>query len=251
VIIDLTTLEKRGKFKAYEELMQVLNGKRGLQLVVLYLVIGRWRFPWNVRVWRGKGTATPAQLAIRLLRSLPPALSRAFRVMVMADTAFGSVEFLSAVRQLGYSAIVGVREDRKLSDGRQLWDLHKRGQQVQLQGLPFAVSISWFYLERKGKLDKRYVLSTRPTQGQYDYLVGQTPLAERGLFQNDQASVWIALLWSRHNQRHVPLAATGIDCFYPSSLGVSIDCWLNPARLESRRSSGARDAVPAVGGVLS
>lgn len=165
VIIDLTSLEKRGKFKAYEGLMQVLNGKRGLQLVVLYLVIGRWRVPWNFRVWRGKGTTTPAQLAIRLLRSLPPALSRTFRVMVMADTAFGSIEFLNAVRQLGYSAIVGVREDRKLCDGRQLWDLHKRGQQVYLQGLPFAVSISWFYLERKGKLDKRYVLSTRPLKG--------------------------------------------------------------------------------------
>jgi hypothetical protein len=41
VIIDLTTLEKRGKFKPFEHLIRVYNGKRGLHLVVLYLVVGR------------------------------------------------------------------------------------------------------------------------------------------------------------------------------------------------------------------
>lgn len=45
VIIDLTTLEKRGKFKPFEHLICVYNGKRGLHLVVLYLVVGRWRVP--------------------------------------------------------------------------------------------------------------------------------------------------------------------------------------------------------------
>lgn len=41
VIIDLTTLEKCGKFKEFEHLISVYNGKGGLHLVVLYLVIGR------------------------------------------------------------------------------------------------------------------------------------------------------------------------------------------------------------------
>jgi hypothetical protein len=45
VIIDLTTLEKRGKFKPFEHLISVYNAKRGLHLVVLYLVVGRWRVP--------------------------------------------------------------------------------------------------------------------------------------------------------------------------------------------------------------
>jgi hypothetical protein len=36
VIIDLTTLEKCGKFKEFERLISVYNGKRGLHLVVLY-----------------------------------------------------------------------------------------------------------------------------------------------------------------------------------------------------------------------
>ena len=58
VIIDLTTLEKRGKFKEFENLISVYNGKRGLHLVVLYLVVGRWRIPWSFPVWRGKGTPT-------------------------------------------------------------------------------------------------------------------------------------------------------------------------------------------------
>lgn len=64
VIIDLTTLEKRGKFKAFAHLIQVLNGKRGLQLVVMYLVVGELRMPWAFRPWRGKDTTTPAQLGL-------------------------------------------------------------------------------------------------------------------------------------------------------------------------------------------
>jgi hypothetical protein len=71
VIIDLTTLEKRGKFKAFANLIQVLNGKRGLHLVVMYLVVGQLRMPWAFRPWRGKDTTTPAQLGLKLLRTLP------------------------------------------------------------------------------------------------------------------------------------------------------------------------------------
>ena len=65
VIIDLSTLEKRGKFKSFEHLISVYNGKRGLHLVVLYLVVGRWRIPWSFRVWRGKDTPSPAQLGLK------------------------------------------------------------------------------------------------------------------------------------------------------------------------------------------
>lgn len=43
VIIELTTLEKCGKFKEFEDLISVYNRKRELHLVVLYLVVGRWR----------------------------------------------------------------------------------------------------------------------------------------------------------------------------------------------------------------
>ena len=72
ILIDLTTLEKSGKFwqlstptsdpNQPDPWVRFLNGKRGLHLVVLYLVVGEWQVPWSFRVWRGKGYASPAQL---------------------------------------------------------------------------------------------------------------------------------------------------------------------------------------------
>ena len=161
VIIDLTTLEKSG-FKPFDHLISVYNGKRGLHLVVLYLVVGRWRVPWSFRVWRGKNTPSPAQLGLKLIKGLPKALSKHFQVMILVDTAFGSVEFLHSIRKLKYHAIAGVRCDRQLLDGRRLTQLYKRGQQVRLVSLKFPVSVSWYYLKRDGKLEKRFVLSTKP-----------------------------------------------------------------------------------------
>lgn len=165
IIVDLTTLEKCGKFKAFTHLIHVLQGKRGLHLVMLYVVVGNFRVPWSFRVWRGKGAPSAAQLAIRLIDTLPAKLTKAFRVMILADTAFGSVEFLQAMRKRRHSVIVGLRCDRKLADGRQVCNLAKQGQQVMLDGLSFPVTIAWFYLKRHGKLEKRFVLSTRPLKG--------------------------------------------------------------------------------------
>jgi hypothetical protein len=162
VIIDLTTLEKCGKFTEFKHLISVLNGKRGLHLVVLYLVVGQWRVPWSFRVWRGKGASSPAQLGLKLVKCLPKSLTKRFQVMILVDTAFGSVDFLDGVRTAKYHVISGVRCDRQLVDGRRLTDLYKRGQQVRLVGLKFPVWVSWYYLKRDGKLEKRFVLSTKP-----------------------------------------------------------------------------------------
>ncbi|RAM48974.1 MAG: IS701 family transposase [Hapalosiphonaceae cyanobacterium JJU2] len=163
VIIDLTTLEKAGKFQEFEHLISVYNGKRGLHLVVLYLVVGKWRIPWNFRVWRGKGTPSPAQLGLKLIQRLPESLKLNFQVMILADTAFGSIEFLHGIRKLKLHAITGIPVDRKLVDGRVLRHLHKQGQQVYLVGLKFPVTVCWYYLKReKGRLEKRFVLSTKP-----------------------------------------------------------------------------------------
>ncbi len=75
MIIDVTTLEKFGKFKEFLDLISVYNGKRGLHLVVVYLVECQWRVPWSFRVWRGKGTSSPAQLALKLVKCLPKKLT--------------------------------------------------------------------------------------------------------------------------------------------------------------------------------
>ncbi|MDZ4876633.1 MAG: IS701 family transposase ISAcma37 [Chroococcidiopsis cubana SAG 39.79] len=166
VIIDLTTLEKRGKFKALDGLVRVYHGKRGLHVVVVYLVVGQWRVPWSFRVYRGKNTASPAQLGLKLVGSLPKALTNHFQVLILVDTAFGSIEFLKGIRKFKYHAIAGVRCDRQLQDGRSLKQLHKRGSQVRLVGLKFPVTISWYYLKRDGgKLEKRFVLSTKALKG--------------------------------------------------------------------------------------
>lgn len=142
VIIDLTTLEKCGKFKKFEDLISVYNGKRGLHLVVLYLVVGRWRLPWNFRVWRGKGTDSPAHLGLKLVKGLAQSLAKHFQVMILADTAKGSVEFLHGIRKLKFHAVTGIPINRKLIDGRILRHLHKQGQQVRLVGLKFPVTVS-------------------------------------------------------------------------------------------------------------
>jgi len=131
-------------------------------LVVLYLVVGRWRIPWSFRVWRGKGAPSPAQLGLKLVQRLPKSLTSSFQVTILADTAFGSVDFLHGIRQLKYHAVTGIPIDRKLVDGRALRHLHKQGQQVRLVDLKFPVTVSWYYLKRdNGKLEKRFVLSTK------------------------------------------------------------------------------------------
>ena len=153
-----------GNLSPVEHLISVYNGKRGLlHLVVLYLVVGKWRIPWNFRVWRGKGTPSPAQLGLKLVQRLPQSLKLNFHVMILADTAFGSVEFIHGIRKLKYHAITGIPVSRKLIDGRVLRHLHQQGQQVRLIGLSLCVTVAWYYLKREnGRLKKRFVLSTRP-----------------------------------------------------------------------------------------
>lgn len=154
--------EKRGKFSAFGDLIRVYNGKRGLHIVVVYLVVGKWRIPWSFRIWRGKGTSSPAQLRLKLIKRLPQSLTQRFQVIILADTAFGSKEFLHGIRRLKYYAVTGIAISHKLTDGRLLKHLHKQVQQVNLVGLKFVVTISWYYLKRNnGKLEKRFVLSTR------------------------------------------------------------------------------------------
>jgi hypothetical protein len=166
VILDLTTLEKTGKFKGLADLIRVYHSKRGLHLVVLYLVVGKWRLPWNFRIYRGKGTSSPAQLGLQLLRRLPQPLTKRFQVLVLADTGFGSIEFLEGTQKLGYHTIVGVRRDRKQQSGEAISRCSHRGQQTQLVGLSLPVWVSWFWLKRdNGKRELRYVLSTKPLKG--------------------------------------------------------------------------------------
>ena len=157
--IDLSTLEKSGTFPELPICM--FNGKRGLQLVVLYLTVGEIRIPWALQVWRGKGTPSPAMLALKLLRTLPAWLKQHFRVRVLADGGFSSSTFLEGAASLKLEAVVSMRHDCKLDNGRQLHDLKRSGQRVHLEGLNIPVWTARFVLDKvEGGKEVRHVVAT-------------------------------------------------------------------------------------------
>jgi Transposase DDE domain len=197
ILVDLTTLEKTGKFwqlstptadpDTPDPWVRMLNGKRGLHLVVLYLVVGEWRVPWSLRVWRGKGHPSPVQLACKLLATVPKSLVRGRVVLVQADTEFGTIEFLQSVHRRAWRPIVGMRSNRKLQDGRCLKDLYrqaKRGLQVVLEGIDYPLTVSWFWLKRaEGRRELRFVVSTYPYSGAYLVRLGRKRWAIEGFFK--------------------------------------------------------------------
>ena len=210
ILIDLTTLPKTGKFQALsttvaaliksdgsseppdgdklDPWVRVLNGKRGLHIVMLYLVVAQWRVPWSFKIWRGKGHPSPNQLACKLLATVPRALTRRFKtVVVLADTEFGTAQFITAVRRRKWRAVVGIKGNRKLSDGRSVKDLYrnaKRGSLVHLSGLASPLTLSWFWLKRaEGKRELRFVASTHPYSGVYLVRLGRQRWAIEGFFK--------------------------------------------------------------------
>ncbi len=52
-----------------------------------------------------------------------------------------------------------------MSYGKAIKTITKKGQRVQITGFKKMVTASWFYLERNGKLEKRFVISTRVLKG--------------------------------------------------------------------------------------
>ncbi len=165
-MLDLTTLEKVGNFPHLKDLIRVYNHKKGLHIVVMYLVIGDWRFPWSFRIYRGKGTASPSQLAQKLIHNLPSILTQSFQIYVLGDTAFGTIKLVTKIhRKNNYHALVGVFKTRKLQDGRKISEVKTRGQQVYLNGLDIPVFLSWVWLKRDGKRVQRFIISTKPMKG--------------------------------------------------------------------------------------
>lgn len=157
VLLDLTSLEKAGRFEQLG-LVSVLNKKQGLHLVVMYLQAGPLRFPWALRVWRGKGEASASELALSLLHSLPQVLLQ-LNPLVLADAGFGTTSFLVGVKRLGMDAVVGMRCDRRLADGRGISQA-RSGERVILLGLPFPVTVARYHLPRNKAWETRFVVAT-------------------------------------------------------------------------------------------
>jgi len=167
VILDLTTLEKVGKFPHLQNLVRVYNHKKGLHMVVMYLVLGNWRIPWSFRVYRGKYSPSPSQLASKLLNTLPSVLTQSFQIYVLGDAAFGTRSLIHKIRGNSFKshAILGIANTRTLTDGRKVFEIKTRGQQVYLTGLDWPVYLSWVWLKRDGKRIQRFVISTKPMKG--------------------------------------------------------------------------------------
>ncbi|GHF61175.1 hypothetical protein HNQ07_004124 [Deinococcus metalli] len=108
--VDLTSIEKKGSMLPF---VRVYNRVHGIHLVVLFAEYGVVKVPVGYRVYKGKGTATPVTLARELLRTVPDAIKRRFRVRVLADSGFEAAVFLEEVRQLGFEFVVGVRSTRQ------------------------------------------------------------------------------------------------------------------------------------------
>ncbi|NEO82312.1 transposase [Moorena sp. SIO4G3] len=166
VILDLTTLEKVGNFPHLRDLVRVYNHKKGLHVVVIYLVLGNWPIPWIFRIYRGKGTPYPSQLAQKLLNNLPKKITASFQDYVLGDTGFGTIKLIEKIRENFHHAIVGISKNRTLTDGRKVSEIKTRGQQVYLKGLDFPVFLSWVWLKRDGKKVQRFVISTKPMKGE-------------------------------------------------------------------------------------
>lgn len=175
LILDMTTLEKVGNFSGLGNLIRVYNKKRGLHLVVLYILVGKRRVPWGFRVYRGKGELSPVKLGQRLLKTLPKTLTEHYEIRVLGDSAFGSIEMLNWVKNKPRtSGIFGIRSDRRTNDERQVSQVLQRGQQVVLEGLNFPVTLSWYWLKKDdGSREKRFVISTKPLSGIYITILGR------------------------------------------------------------------------------
>ena len=183
ILIDLTTLEKTGKFKGLKGLIQKLNKKYGLQVVVLYLVVKDWRVPWGFRIWRGKGEKSPAQLALALLRCLPKSFRQFYRIRVMVDAGITSEEFTNGVCSMGFDTISAVRGDLLLENGQHFKTIKRRGQIVHIKGWKKPVHLSWFYIKRDGKRQKRYVISIKAIAGKTIIKLGKRRWKIEGFFK--------------------------------------------------------------------
>ena len=182
IIVDLTTLEKTGGFPNLE--IHQLNDKIGLHLIVLYVVIGAHRFPWALMVWRGKGTLSPAQLALRLLARIPTWWLERFTVRVLADSGFDSDEFIDGVHQLGLHGVIGSRGTRLIGSGKCLHDLCCKGARVQFRSCETPVFVSWFKLKRaRNEFVWRYVISTRAATGETIRRWGKSRWRIEGFFK--------------------------------------------------------------------
>ena len=146
--LDLTTLEKTGNFPSVP--VSVFNAVKGLHIIVLYIGVGVESYPFSYAIWKGKGKATLTQLALGLLKGLKRFLPKHYKIRALADTAFGTTEFLETCFKHRIHAVTSMKCDRTTKQGFQLRELNSRGVMVLLKDCCVPVWVSWFKLELHG-----------------------------------------------------------------------------------------------------
>ncbi|SMB83974.1 hypothetical protein [Deinococcus hopiensis] len=190
LLVGLTHLEKTGKFSELADGVHTYHSVHGVHLVVLSLCCGELRLPWAFQVWRGKGTPSPAQLALKLLRTVPVTLLKGKRrPRLHADGGFEHAEFIRGVLNRGLDIVVGVRCTWKLEDGRQVRHLMVRGSLLRPTGLDHVMCISWVWLYRNKAPEQRFVRSNLDLGGKYLARVKKRRPADRSLFQDGEGTL--------------------------------------------------------------
>ena len=180
--LDLTTLEKTGNFPNLP--ITVFNAVKGLHIIVLYISVGNQSYPFHYAIWKGKGKATLTQLALALLKKLERSLPERFKIRALADTAFGTTEFLETCVTHNIHAVTGMTCDRITEQGFKLTELSRRGAMVFLNKCSVPVWVSWFKLElHGGEFEWRYVVSTKAGDGLTIITWGRARWAIEGFFK--------------------------------------------------------------------
>ena len=184
-MVDLTCLEKTGKYPELQGLVRRYNGKRGVHVALLYLAIGPFRFPWSFRVYRGKGTATPTQLAVKLLSQIPQVWRERFKIRVLADAGFSTTALIPGAQKLGFEVLMSLCCDRLLAEGQAVKTVAKRGQRVTLKDLDIPVTLSWFWRkhENTGTREPHFVVATEALSGAYIVRLGKRRWAIEACFK--------------------------------------------------------------------
>ena len=163
--IDLTCIEKTGKQIPFA---RVFNKLFGIQLVVLHACVGGLSVPLSYRIYLGKGKPSVTDLALDLLSEFPASRFGA-RVVVLADSGFSSREFITGCYDLGFTRLLlGMKCNRRLTDGRRLDELTVRGEKVALHDLAEQpLYLSWCDVKRDEGKKRFYVAATFRAGGAY------------------------------------------------------------------------------------
>ncbi|WP_370635371.1 transposase, partial [Deinococcus sp. 6YEL10] len=90
--------------------------------------------------------------------------TRTKHVHLLADAGFSSRAFMHGVRNLGLDFTIGMRADRRTTEGQRLNDITRQQCPVTLAGLPdLQLWLYWIWLPaKKGeKREQRFIVSSR------------------------------------------------------------------------------------------